>query len=144
MNMTPLCDMEFQYTWTDFVDYGAGGQYVGVLDGDFTGDRLRGSAKVVNIPPKRPDNVNCPTIRGILTTHDDAKVFFEMNGVSLLRTADNARVFTTSLALRCGDERYAWVNTLFGVVEGVLDTTSNRALARAFACENTLAMVPAS
>jgi hypothetical protein len=68
-----------------------------------------------------------------------------MNGVSLLRNADNARVFTTSLHLRSGDQRYAWVNTLVGVVEGVLDTTTNGALARAFACENTLAMVaPAS
>lgn len=145
MNMSPLCEMEFQYTWLDFVDYGAGGQHLGVLEGDFKGDRLSGSAKVVNVPPKRPDNVNCPTIRGILTTNDDAKIFFEMNGVSLLRSADNARVFTTSLLLRSGDQRYAWVNTLLGVVEGVLDTTTNRALARAFACENTLAMVaPAS
>lgn len=137
MNLLPLCAMEFQYTWLEHVDYGAGGQSVGWLDGSFSGERLSGSARLVNIPPRRPDNVFCPTIRGILTTGDDAKVFFEMNGLSLLRATDQARVFTTSLSLRTSDQRYAWANEVVAAVEGILDTTTNRALARAFTLENT-------
>ncbi|MDQ6883605.1 MAG: DUF3237 domain-containing protein [Candidatus Dormibacteraeota bacterium] len=141
MKLTPLCELEFQYTWTDFVDLGAGGQYIGILDGVATGDRLKGTLKLVNVPPKRPDNVNCPTIRGILTTDDGGKIYLEMNGIALLRQEDKARVFTTSLSLRSGDARYAWVNTVFGVVEGVLNTTTDMARARAFACANDIEVV---
>ena len=138
MELTPLCEFDFRYTWTDFVDFGAGGNFVGTLEGAVRGDRLQGTLKLVNAPPKRPDNVNCPAIRGILTTTDGAKIYLEMNGVALLRPADKARVFTTSLSLRSGEAAYAWVNTVFGVVEGVLDTTADTAHARAFICENTV------
>jgi hypothetical protein len=40
------------------------------------------------------------------------------------RPADDARVFVTSLTFRTGDARYAWLNTLFGVLAGVLDTVA--------------------
>src|ERR1700736_5181215 len=73
MNLTPLCDMEMHYTWIDFVDYGIGGQYVGTLEGTVKGDRLRGSLKSVNVPAKRPDNVNCPAFRGIIVTDDGVR-----------------------------------------------------------------------
>lgn len=141
MRLSPLCDFEFRYTWTEFVDFGAGGNFVGTLDGLARGDRLNGTLKLVNAPPKRPDNVNCPAIRGILTTGDGARVYLEMNGIALLRAEDKARVFTTSLGLRSGDPRYDWVNTVFGVVEGVLDSAMDKAQARAFLCENDLASV---
>jgi hypothetical protein len=138
MELTPLCEFDFEYTWIDFVDFGSGGQYVGTLDGVAGGERLNGTLKLVNTPPKRPDSVNCPTIKGLLTTGDGARIYLEMNGIALLRPTDKARVFTTSLSLRTGDARYAWVNTLFGVVEGVLNPAMDKAQARAFACENTL------
>jgi hypothetical protein len=41
---------------------------------------------------------------------------------SLPCAADDARVFVTSLTFRTADSRYAWLNTVFGVLEGVLDT----------------------
>jgi len=110
MKLTPICEMKMHYTWIDFVDYGVGGQYVGMLEGTVTGDRLRGTLKSVNVPAKRPDNVNCPA--------------------------------TTSLSLRTGDARYAWVNNTIGAVEGILNTTTDQALVRAYACENELATVP--
>lgn len=143
MNLSPLCEIEMHYTWIEFVDYGADGQYVGTLEGTVRGDRLRGSLKTVNVPAKRPDNVNCPAIRGIILTDDGAKIYVELNGIALLRVADKARVFTTALTLRTGDARYAWVNDVLGVAEGVLNTTTDQAVVRAFACENTLAMAPA-
>jgi hypothetical protein len=127
LKLTPLCDFEFQHTSTDFVGFGAGGQYLGTLDGAAKGERLSGALKLVNTPPKRPDNVNCPTFRGILTTEEGAKIFLEMNGIAILRAEDQARVFTTSLLMRSGDARYAWVNTVFGVMEGVLNTTTDAA-----------------
>src|ERR1700730_656138 len=123
----PLCEMEMHYTWTDYVDYGVGGQYVGTLEGTVKGDRLRGTLKSVNVPARRPDNVNCPAFRG---------------GIALLRAEDNARIFTTSLSLRTGDPRYAWVNDTVGAVEGILNTTTDQAIVRAFACQNELATVP--
>ena len=138
MELTPLCEFEFDYTWIDFVDFGNGGQYLGTLDGVAKGERLNGTLKLVNTPPKRPDDVNCPTIKGLLTTDDGARIYLEMNGIALLRSTDQARVFTTSLSLRSGDARYAWVNTTFGLVEGVLNPAMDKARARAFACENTL------
>ena len=142
MNLIPLCEMQMHYTWIAYVDYGAGGQYVGTLEGTVTGDRLRGTLKSVNVPAKRPDNVNCPAFRGIIETYDGAKIYFELNGIALLRIEDKARVFTTSLSLRTGDARYTWVNNTVGAVEGILNTTSDQAVVRAFACENELATVP--
>jgi len=65
-----------------------------------------------------------------------------MHGIALLRPEDKARVFTTSLSLRTGDARYAWVNNTIGAVEGILNTTTEQATVRAFACENELATVP--
>ena len=141
MNMIPLCEMEMHYTWIDYVDSGIGGQYVGTLEGTVRGDRLRGTLKSVNVPARRPDNVNCPAFRGIIATDDGAKIYFEFNGIALLRPEDKARVFTTSLSLRTGDARYAWVNNTVGVVEGILNTTTDHAIVRAFACENQLTTV---
>ena len=142
MNLEPLCEMDLHYTWVDYIDYGAGGQYVGTLEGVARGDRLRGTVKFVNVPAKRPDNVNCPTLRGVLQTEDGAKIYVELNGIALLRAEDNARIFTTSLSLRAGDARYGWVNTAFGVVEGILNNTTDEAHVRAFVCQNDLASVP--
>jgi hypothetical protein len=139
MKLDPLCEMEMHYTWIDYVDFGIGGQYVGTLEGTVKGDRLRGALKSVNVPAKRPDNVNCPALRGIVATDDGAKVYFELNGLAVLRAEDKARFFTTSLALRSGDPRYAWVNTIVGVAEGILNTTTEQAIVRAYACDNDLA-----
>ena len=142
MKLEPLCEMEMHYSWIDLVDYGAGGQYVGTIEGIVKGDRLKGTLKSVNVPAKRPDNVNCPAFRGIIYTDDGAKVYFEFNGIALLRPEDKARVFTTSLSLRSGDARYAWVNDTVGAVEGILNTTTDHMILRAYACQNELATVP--
>ena len=132
-------DLDVRYTRLEYVDFGAGGQYVGVLQGTFKGQRLSGDVFLINSPPKRPDNVNLPTISGVLTTAEGAKVFMQLNGISLAREA--RRHFVTSVILRCGDDRYAWVNQVFGVMEGVL-TPDDRAVAQVHLCEPTI-KVPA-
>jgi hypothetical protein len=142
MKLDPLCEMEMHYTWLEYVDFGVGGQYVGTLEGTVKGERLAGTLKSVNVPAKRPDNVNCPALRGVISTDDGAKIYVEFNGIALLRPEDKARVFTTSLMLRTGDARYGWVNDTIGVVEGILNTSTDQALVRAFACRNELATVP--
>jgi hypothetical protein len=101
-----------------------------MLEGTVTGDRLRGTLKSVNVPARRPDNVNCPAFRGIIVTDDGAKIYFEFNGIAVLRPEDKARVFTTSLSLRTGDARYAWVTDTIGAVEDILNTTTEQALVR--------------
>ena len=68
----------------------------------------------------RPDNVNTPTLRGLLQTHDDVELWVELDG--LARLQGETRVFVTSVRFRTGDERYAWVNTFFGVLEGTLQS----------------------
>jgi hypothetical protein len=63
-------------------------------------------------------------------------------GIATLRPTDDARVFVTSLTFGTGDARYGWLNTLFGVLEGVLDTVSAEGLARgrAYWCEPSASM----
>ena len=141
MNLTPLFEIEMHYTWMDYVGYTVGGQYVATCEGAVSGERVTGTLKAVNIATKRPDNVNCPAFRGVITTDDGAKIYFELNGVAVMRLEDKARIFTTSLSLRTGDARYDWVNNVSGAAEGILNTTTDRMTVRTFACENELATV---
>ena len=56
MQLKFLGDLDVAYTRMEYVDYGAGGQYVGVLAGSLKGERLSGDVFLVNTPPKRPDS----------------------------------------------------------------------------------------
>jgi hypothetical protein len=80
MDFLPLGDVELHYTSLEFLDYGVGGQHYGTLDGWLRGEDVRGELRLTNLAPRRPDNVNLPTLRGLLTTEDDALVYVEMNG----------------------------------------------------------------
>ncbi|HUH12831.1 MAG TPA: DUF3237 family protein, partial [Longimicrobiales bacterium] len=99
-----------------------------------------GRVRLTNMAPRRPDNVNMPTLRGVLDTDDGAKIFVEMTGLANLRTSDQARVFVTSLTFRTGAAPYTWLNTVFAVLEGVLDAVQVGGVARgrAYICEVTL------
>jgi hypothetical protein len=110
------------------------------MDGSVIGERLRGTLRLTNLAPRRADNVNLPTLRGILTTDDGAQAWVEMDGLAVLRPDDGARVFVTTCRFRTGNERYAWLNTLFGVLEGILDSVGVGGIARGqlFECRATL------
>ena len=129
--------MDLKYEWMDFVDYGVGGQYTGLITGKFEADRLSGSLRLVNIPANRPDNVNTTTVRGTLTTADGARVFLEMNGIGIAH--QRRRRFVTSLLLRTGDPRHLWINQVFAVVEGIL-SEDDTAVCRIYSCEPDLAI----
>lgn len=130
MQITPLFDFEMRYTSLESLDYGAGGQIYGTLEGSVSGEKLRGTLRLTNLAQRRPDNVNLPTLRGLLDTDDGAKIYVELDGIATLRESDKARVFVTSMTFRVGDARYGWLNTTFAVLEGVLDSVSVGAVAR--------------
>lgn len=140
MQLEALADVELTYASIEVIDYGAGGQIYGTMDGSLSGGRLNGRIRLTNLAPRRPDNVNLPTLRGVLETEDGAVVWVEIDGIALLREADDARVFVASFRCRTGYERYAWLNTTFAVIEGVLDRVAvgGAARGRVHACSATV------
>ena len=140
MDLEELASVDLTYTALEALDYGSGGQLYGTMEGSLAGDRLRGRLRLTNLAQRRPDNVNLPTLRGVLTTDDDAVVWVELDGVATLRPEDGARVFITTCRFRTGDDRYGWLNTVFGVLEGVLDSVGVGGVARGklFECRATV------
>ncbi len=140
MDLAKLASVELTYTALEALNYGSGGQLYGTMDGLLAGERLSGTLRVTNLAQRRPDNVNLPTLRGLLTTDDGAVVWVELDGVATLRPEDGARVFVTTCRFRTGDERYGWLNTVFGVLEGVLDSVGVGGVARGalFECRATV------
>jgi hypothetical protein len=140
MELVELGGLELTYTSLELLDYGAGGQVYGTMEGRISGERLSGELRLTNVAARRPDNVNLPTLRGVLTTDDGAAIWVELDGIATLRDADGARVFVTACRFRTGDDRYAWVNTVVGVLEGVLGAVAvgESARGRLFECRATL------
>lgn len=141
MEFTPIGEMDLTYEPGNIlVDYGTGGQYYGVMVGTWRGGPVSGRLRMTNVAQKRPDNVNTPTLRGVLKTEDGATMFVELNGLSQIE--GGGRVFVASLTLRTGHPDYAWVNTLLAVVEGELHGRPKagevRARCRVFACRPTI------
>lgn len=141
MDLIDLGELTVRYTSLQSLDFGPGGQLYGTMEGRLEGDRLAGEVHLTNLAPRRPDNVNMPMLRGILTTDDGTQIWMELDGVATLRETDGARVFTTSCRFRTGDPRYAWVNAVLAVAEGVLDavTVGGVARARLHECRPTIA-----
>lgn len=144
MKLTPLGEMDLVYVGPmAFVDYGVGGQYYADMEGTWRSDRISGKLRLTNIAQKRVDNINTPTLRGVLETVDGATMFVEMNGLSQIE--DGGRVFVSSLTLRTAHPEYQWVNTLFAAVEGELygppRPNEFRARCRVYACEATMTSI---
>jgi len=57
-----------------------------------------------------------------------------------LRYTSLGSVFVTSFTFRTADSRYAWLNSAFAILEGVLDNVAVNGLARgkAYVCEATV------
>jgi hypothetical protein len=140
MELVELGAVDLTYTSLESLDFGADGQLYGTMDGKLDGDRLKGDLRLTNLAPRRADNVNLPRLRGVLTTEDDAVIWVELDGTAILRSSDNARVFVTGCRFRTGDDRYSWLNSVFGVLEGVLDSVGvgGRARGRLYECRATV------
>jgi hypothetical protein len=140
MDLIELGALDLTYTAIETLDYAAGGQIYGTMDGELRGDRLSGRLRLTNLALRRFDNANLPTLRGVLTADDGAAIWVELDGVATLRAADQARVFVTACRFMTGDERYRWLNTVVGVLEGMLDTVGvgGKAHGRLYECRATL------
>jgi hypothetical protein len=140
MKFTPIGEIDLTYIAIDFVEYGIGGQYYGEMEGQLRTERVSGRLKLTNVAQKRSDNVNTPTLRGVLETDEGARVFLEMNGLSQIE--EGGRVFIASLTFRTADPRYEGLNTLFAVVEGELHgpprPNEMHARCRVYVCEATI------
>src|SRR5579859_1529149 len=140
MTLLPLGELHLKYARAEYVDFGVDGQYVGCLEGTFTGDAVQGKLWMVNVSAHRPDGVNTPHMSGVLRTCDGADLFVEMRGLASQHGSEAARRFTTSLLMRTTDTRYAWLNVVLGVVEGALEPETIEAVGRAYWCANELAV----
>jgi hypothetical protein len=140
MELVEIGDVTLTYTSLESLDFQAGGQLYGRMDGRLDGDRLSGDLRLTNLAARRADGVNVPTLRGVLTTDDGAEVWVELDGIATLRESDGARVFVTGCRFRTGDDGYAWLNGVLGALEGVLDSigVGGRARGRLFECRATL------
>jgi hypothetical protein len=76
----------------------------------------------------------------VLTADDGARVWVEMDGIATLRPEDAARVFVTACRFQAEGEHHLWLNTVVGILEGVLDTVGvgGRARGRVYECRPTL------
>jgi hypothetical protein len=140
MDLLVIGDVDLTYTSIELLDFGGEGQLYGGMEGRLTGDRLSGTLRLTNLARRRPDDVNLPTLRGVLTTGDGAAVWVELDGIATLRPSDQARVFVTAVRMRTAHADHAWVNTVVGVLEGVLDSVGvgGRARGRLYECRATL------
>lgn len=140
MELVELAEVQLTYTALQSIDYESGGQLYGTMDGRVTGGSVSGELHLTNLAARRADNVNLPTLRGTLTTDEGDVVWVELDGIATLRDSDNARVFTTTFRCRTGAPGYEWLNRLFGVLEGVLDSVGVGGVARGrlYACQPTI------
>jgi hypothetical protein len=140
MDLIELGELDLTYSALETLDFAVGGQLYGTMDGELRGDRLSGRLRLTNLAMRRFDNANLPTLRGVLTTDDGAAIWVELDGVATLRASDQARVFVTAFRFLTGDERYGWVNTVVGLLEGFLDSVGvgGKAHGRLYECRATL------
>jgi hypothetical protein len=141
VDVRKLCDMVLTYTSIESLDYEPGGQIYGAMEGSLSGERLSGTVRLTNLAVRRPDNVNLPTLRGVLTTGTGDTAWVELDGVATLRAADQARVIAARCTFRTGSAQLRWLNTTFVVYEGILDRVAVGGTARGalYACEVTIA-----
>ncbi len=126
MRLAPLFDMTVRYTeihWAQPLNGDGGHEGIAwaLREGRVDGARLRGTYKACNHPYRRADNVNVPDVHGMITTDDGALVYYEIHAYGLLDPGKDTRRVVGSVTFRSGMERYAWLNSLFGTVEGAYE-----------------------
>ncbi len=120
MKLVPLFEMIYRYVERHNVKLkgplGTDNTAWMFREGTIVGDRIRGGHKAMNKSVVRADNVVTPDIRGVLTTDDGADVYYEIRGYGI--EVDSLRHFKGSMYLLTDDERYTWLNTVVGAIEG--------------------------
>jgi hypothetical protein len=143
MKVDRLCVMELTYT-RDFHlvrPYGnESGLGWGVGDGTVSGEQLAGSIQWSNHPRRRGDGMMLPNVRGVIATDDGAEVFVGLTGRTLFVERDGSTVGSQLLMtlFESEDDRYAWLNTLVCMTEGVIDPEAGTSHFEVYVCTNDL------
>ncbi len=123
MRLEPLGELKLAYDEDGFTlvqPYGSEeGTGWGGGSGTIEGPRLRGQVRWLNVPHRRSDVVMLPHCHGRIQTDDDATILFLMEGRTPL-TGDEAGQQLLRISFESDAAAYAWVNTAFVVVEGVI------------------------
>lgn len=146
MRLEHLCDMDLIYQQTELLDdkfvlvrpYGGQeGCGYGEGNGNVTGDRLTGKLRWVNQPHRRSDSSMLPDVHGIIRTDDDALIMFSLNGRTVWTEAGPGRQLLAA-TFEAEDDRYAWLNGSYCVLEGAIDPERLAMRARVYLCINEL------
>ena len=147
VRLEPLCTFEWSYDVEGRVsggyvvlrpfggDDGAG---YGEGRGTVSGDRLAGTCVWSNHPRSRGDGRMLPDVHGLIVTDDGAEVLFTLGGVTVFDNGGSRGRQNLSGTFTAEDERYAWVNDLVCVAEGVIVPAQNTIEIRVYAAINEL------
>ncbi|MDG6983463.1 MAG: hypothetical protein JRN28_02780 [Nitrososphaerota archaeon] len=120
MKLEKVGRLELTYTDMDEeLSYQDGGQVYGILTGKLEAGELEGTLHTTNLARQRPDGVFTPTLRGLLTTSQGAKLFFTMDGLSLRDPKANPprRQVVAGITFWTADPKFRSWNDVYLVAE---------------------------
>ncbi len=123
MRLEHLFDLDLRYEGEYVVvrPYGgADGAGYAAGSGRAVGPRVEGSVRFSNNPRVRGDGVLMADLAGSIATDDGARIVFSSTGLG--EKDDRGRSFRVAgaMTLESSDDRYAWLNREFCVVEATV------------------------
>jgi hypothetical protein len=127
MLLKPLCMITFAQPERAVIGPLEGGESIvfGMPTGEVRGERLRGSIRAVNHGRFRADGVNLPDTRGVITTPEGTRIYFEMRGYAIPEAGGLPIVVTASIVFRSDADEERWLNRVFGVAEAIFESTES-------------------
>jgi hypothetical protein len=84
--------------------------------------RIEGTVVWSNYPRRRTDSRMLPNLRGLITTHDGASIFFEFRGRTIFESDEPGRQNLVGW-FESDHESYLWLNDLVCIAEGQISAT---------------------
>jgi hypothetical protein len=140
MRLEHLFDGEYRYEAPPVVAppvEGGEGRAFGGGVGTVSGERIRGSMRWSNFARFRGDGVTVPDVTGVIETEDGAEILFRIGGYSL--KAERGRKVIGPITFLTQHERYRWLNSVVGVMEGVVSPETSSIRSRVYACVHEMA-----
>ena len=104
-------------------------------EGEIAGERIRGTLQRANLARHRADGVNIPDTHGVITTDDDAHIFFELRGQAAPPAAGSAiRNVFAGMTFRTDSPAYSWLNAVYALAEAHYDTRGGSIEYHVFEC----------
>ena len=145
MRLEPLCTFEWRYDadgrvaggFTLVKPFGGeDGAGYGEGSGTVRGERLAGTCVWSNHPRRRGDGRMLPDAHGLIVTGDGAQVLFDLRGVTVFNEGRGGQSLLGMFTAE--DERYAWLNDVVCVAEGVIVPAQNTIEIHVYAAVNEL------